>query len=340
VTDGGAGDGSADPGSDPAVPTRDPADAANSPPGAGDFALEHAVVRDGLELAFVRAGEGGYPMLLVHGWPETRRIWWRNIEPLAAAGFEVIVPDLRGFGDSSVAPDGFYDLAAHARDLHALVHDVLGHERCAAAGGDLGGAVIQDLGLRFEGFVERQCMFNTVLPIIPDDYAAAGIPNEVPREVRAAADYFLRQAREADELAAELDTADKRRRYIAQFYGPRFWAAPGSFEREEVDFMTEPFADAQKLRASFGNYESALGERPLSERPRFFEKNRVPTLVLYGPDDHVIPRDFPERCEVVFTERVGPLLVPRAGHFLQWERADLLNQSLIYFMRDLVVHAR
>jgi pimeloyl-ACP methyl ester carboxylesterase len=146
-----------------------------------------------------------------------------------------------------------------------------------------------------------------------------------------AADYFLRQGRKADELAAELDTEDKRRRYIAQFYGPRFWASPGSFTREEVEFMTAPFADAEKLRASFGNYESALGSRPLSEPPRFFETNPVPTLILYGPDDHVIPRDFPERCEVVFTERVGPLIAPRAGHFLQWERADLLNQALIYF---------
>ena len=78
----------------------------------------------------MRAGAGGFPLLLLHGWPETKRIWWRNIEPLAAAGFEVIVPDLRGFGDSGLAPDGFYDPAAHARDLHALVHDVLGHERC------------------------------------------------------------------------------------------------------------------------------------------------------------------------------------------------------------------
>ena len=61
----------------------------------------------------------------------------------------------------------------------------------------------------------------------------------------------------------------------------------------------------------------------------------MPTLVLYGPDDHVIPRDFPERCEVAFPERVGPFVVPRAGHFLQWERADMLNQSLIYFFADL-----
>jgi pimeloyl-ACP methyl ester carboxylesterase len=297
--------------------------------------VHRAQVRDGVEVAYLREGDGGYPLLLVHGWPETKRIWWRNVEPLARAGFEVIVPDLRGFGDSGLAPDGAYDLAAHARDVHALVHDVLGHRRCAACGGDVGGAAIQDLGLRFEGFVERQCLFNTVLPIIREQYEQAGIPSEIPREVRMAGDYFLRQGREADQLAGELDSADERRRYIAQFYGSRFWAAPGCFDREQIEFMTEPFADPAKLRAGFGNYESALGARPLSEAPRFFETNPLPTLVLYGPEDHVIPRDFPERCEVVFTERIGPLLVPRAGHFLQWERADLLNQCLIYFLADL-----
>jgi pimeloyl-ACP methyl ester carboxylesterase len=299
------------------------------------FPVERAEVREGVELTFVRAGAGGFPLLLVHGWPETKRIWWRNIEPLAAAGFEVIAPDLRGFGDSGLAPDGAYDLAAHARDLHALVHGVLGHERCAAAGGDLGGGAIQDLGLRFEGFVVRQCLFNTVLPLVLEEYERAGIAPGIPRETRTAADYFRRQAREADALAEELDTPDRRRRYIEQFYGSRFWATPGGFAREEVDFMTEPFADAARLRAGFGNYESAVGARPLSEPPRFFELNPVPTLLLYGPDDHVIPRDYPERAEVVFTERIGPLYVPRAGHFLQWERAHVLNQCLIYFLRDL-----
>jgi pimeloyl-ACP methyl ester carboxylesterase len=298
------------------------------------FRIQRAQVRGGVEIAFVREGEGGYPLLLVHGWPETKRIWWRNIEPLAAAGFEVIVPDLRGFGDSGLAEDGFYDLAAFARDLHALVHHVLGHERCAAAGGDVGGAVIQDMGLRFEGFIERQCLFNTVLPILREQYEQAGIPSEVPREVRMAGDYFLRQGRDADQLAAELDTADKRRRYVAQFYGSRFWASPGSFDQEQIAFMTEPFSDADKLRASFGTYESALGTRPLSETPRWFETNPLPTLILYGPEDHVIQRDFPERAEVVFTERIGPLIVPRAGHFMQWERADLVNQCLIYFLRS------
>ena len=300
------------------------------------LAVQRAVVRDGLELAYVHvmpARPPGVPLLLVHGWPETRRIWWRVIEPLAAAGFEVIAPDLRGFGESGIPADGFHDVAAHARDLHALVGDVLGHPWCVAAGGDLGGAAILDLGLRFPGFVARQAMLNAVLPIIPDAYRAAGIDPAPSAHTRQASDYFVRQGRDADALAAELRTPGERRRYVEQFYGSRFWATPGAFAREDVDFMTEPFADAPKLRAGWGNYESALGTIPLSEPPRFFERNPVQTLGLYGPDDHVIWRDFPERCEVAFPNLVGPFVVPRAGHFLQWERAELFNRALAAFLR-------
>jgi pimeloyl-ACP methyl ester carboxylesterase len=298
------------------------------------FEVHDAEVRDGVRLGYLREGAGGYPLLLVHGWPETMRIWWRNVAALAEAGFEVIVPDLRGFGTSSTAPDGHYDLAAHAHDLHALVHDVLGHDRCSAAGGDLGGGVVQDLGLRFAGFVERQIIFNSILPILPEAYEAAGLPAAPAREVRQAADYFVRQGRDADGLAAELDTAEKRMRYVGEFYGHRFWATPGAFTHEDIAFMAEPFADAERLRASWGNYESALGSRPVSEPPRFFEISPVPTLALYGPDDHVIWRDFPERCEVAFSDIVGPFVVPRAGHFLQWERAELFNGAVVAFLRD------
>lgn len=303
-------------------------------------AVRRAPVRDGVELAYVHArppgGVTGVPLLLVHGWPETMRIWWRNIDELAAAGFEVIAPDLRGFGASAVAADGHCDLAAHAHDLHALVGEVLGHERCVASGGDLGSGVIIDLGLRFPGFVERQVLFNGILPILPEAYAAAGIDPKPSAEVRAAADYFARQGRDADALAAELATPGERRRYVEQFYGSRLWATPGAFPREAAAFMAEPFEDAAKLRASFGNYESALGSIPLSEPPRFFEPSPVPTLALYGPDDHVMFRDWCERCEVAFPDLVGPFVVPRAGHFLQWERATLLNRTIVTFCRDLL----
>ncbi|MBI3785067.1 MAG: alpha/beta hydrolase [Deltaproteobacteria bacterium] len=300
-----------------------------------EFRIHRSVVRNRLSLAYVREGVGGYPLLLIHGWPETKRIWWRNIEPLAAAGFEVIVPDLCGFGDSDLAPDGHYDLASHARDLHALVHDVLGHQRCAAVAGDLGGAIVPDLALRFPGFVERLCLFNTVTPFLPDDYAAAGIAKGIPRAVRLAADYYIRQSTDADNLAAELDTPARRVRYISEFYGHRFWAAPQTFEAADIAFMSEPFSDAAKFRASIANYEYSTGNRAAPEPPRFFEKVPVPTLILFGPDDHVIPRDFPQRAAVAYPEHVGPFTVAGAGHFLQWEAADVLNQALRYFLADL-----
>ena len=89
------------------------------------FAVHRAAPR-GFQQAYVLEGVGGVPLVCVHGWPETKRIFWKVIAALAAAGFEVIVPDLRGFGDSDVAPDGFGDVPSHARDLYALVHDQIG----------------------------------------------------------------------------------------------------------------------------------------------------------------------------------------------------------------------
>lgn len=281
-----------------------------------------------VELDYDRAGDGGFPLLLVHGWPETRRIWARNVRPLAAAGFDVIAPDLRGFGSSPLAEDGFYDLAAHARDLAALL-DRLGVTSCVCAGGDLGGGVIVDLGLRFPGLVARQVIFNSILPQLDQR-------KRPPRRARMASDYFLRQARDADALAAELDTPARRRAYIAGFYGHRFWSSPGKFSPEEVDYMTEPFADPDKLRAGFVNYESALDVRRCSELPRFFEPSPIETLILYGPEDHVIWPDFPERAARCFPNHVGPFVVQDAGHFLQWEQASVLNGAVRSFCRDLL----
>ncbi len=95
-----------------------------------------------------------------------------------------------------------------------------------------------------------------------------------------------------------------------------------------MDRLTAPFADADHLRASIANYEYVGGPRETAELPRLREPNPTPTLILYGPEDHVIPPDFPERMVAAFPERAGPFVVPGAGHFLQWEAAELLNGAL------------
>ena len=62
----------------------------------------------------------------------------------------------------------------------------------------------------------------------------------------------------------------------------------------------------------------------------------IAALVLYGPEDHVIPSDFPRRMEVAFPAIVGPFTVEGAGHFLMWERPRILNRAIEWFCRDLL----
>ena len=298
-----------------------------SAPDPSAFTTHRAEVRDGLSLAYLHEGVGGYPLVLLHGYPETKRIWWRNVAPLAAAGYEVIVPDLRGHGESDVDPDDRYDIVTYSRDVEVLVRDVLGHERCGVVAGDVGAVVAYDLALRVPGFVEGLCWFNTAPPFLIEEYQAAGISLSGFGDVdaRPETDYQLRQGSDPDALAAELDTPERRRRYIADFYGHRLWGSRGSFAQADIDFMTEPWAEEDRLRAGWAVYQLSRGTRTSEEVPRLFETMPVPSLLLYGPEDQVVPEQFVACCEVAFTNRVGPLIVPRAGHFLQWERADVLN---------------
>ncbi len=301
----------------------------------------------GFAQAYVRENPGGVPLLLVHGWPESKRIWWRVIEPLAAAGFDVIVPDLRGFGDSDLGPDGFHDVAAHVGDLHALLTQGLGLERVVLCGGDLGGPVVQMLALEHPELTERLVLFNSPLPY--DKERMAGMASRPPAE---AADYFVRQGMDADGLAADLTTPEQRRRYIATFYTSRFWAHPGAFLGDavavfgpfggtpQVDFHTEPFGDAAKLRASFGGYESVFDPAKQSGPTRIERNDGVRALLLFGPSDHVIYPAFDEMAAVVFPDHDGPHRLGDCGHFVPWEAADPLSEHVVRFCADLLAAPR
>ena len=258
------------------------------------------------------------------------------MQPLARAGFEVIVPDLRGYGESDLSEQDEYDLALYSRDLYALVHDVLGHERCGLLGGDVGGVVICDMANRFPGFVDRMILFNTIAPMLPeaaDWYAERGL-SMVALEHGPTGDYRIRQGRDWKELLEDLDTPARRRRYVRDFYEHRLLASQGSFDEEGFDFMVEPFEDARRLAAGWAPYQLEYG-RPMTEPPLILQPVEVPTLILYGPDDQVVPKDFPKRCEIAFPNRIGPLVVPECGHFLQWERADVLNEVAKFLFADL-----
>jgi pimeloyl-ACP methyl ester carboxylesterase len=92
-------------------------------------------------------GGGGPPLLLLHGYPQTH-VMWRKMAPRLAQDFTVVVPDLRGYGDSSKPPAGenFINYSKRALALDQVeVMAALGHDRFAVAGHDRGARVTHRL---------------------------------------------------------------------------------------------------------------------------------------------------------------------------------------------------
>jgi pimeloyl-ACP methyl ester carboxylesterase len=294
------------------------------------YTTHHALVNN-VDIAYwhEQSESANKVLVCLHGWPESKRIFARVVKPLCDAGFEVVVPDLRGFGESGLAPDGFYDVVSHARDIEALVFDHLGYESVVLVGGDLGGPVIQELALRNPTRVERMVLFNSPLPMDKD--RMAGMRTRPPVEVM---DYFIRQGTDADALASELSTEEKRAEYIAEFYSTRLWAHPGAFSADEIAWHVEPFSDAQKLRASFANYESAFDATKRAEKPLYGRNLVTPTLILFGTSDHVIYPDFDLMAATVFENHEGPIRIENCGHFVPWEAVEEFTFRTVKFCSE------
>jgi pimeloyl-ACP methyl ester carboxylesterase len=127
-----------------------------------------------VELNTAIAGTGR-PVVLLHGWPHTWLLW-RDVMSLLAADHRVIVPDLRGLGESSRAADG-YDLETLAADLDGLL-DALDVTDALVAGIDVGAPVAWMLAQRYSRRVRRLAVMEAVLGELPgaDAFFAGGPP--------------------------------------------------------------------------------------------------------------------------------------------------------------------
>ena len=101
---------------------------------------------NGLDMHYVTAGEGP-PVVLLHGFPDTHAVWRRQIPALAAAGSQVIAPDLRGYGKTDMPSDvGAYAIEFVADDVLQLM-DALGIGQATVVGHDWGAQGGWDLAL-------------------------------------------------------------------------------------------------------------------------------------------------------------------------------------------------
>jgi len=270
----------------------------------------------------LRRGGSGPPLLLLHGYPQTH-VMWHAVAPELARHYQVVCPDLRGYGDSA-KPDGPADHSAYAKRAMARdmveIMDALGAGTFAVAGHDRGGRVAHRLALDYPQRVAALC----VLDIVPtyhmimstDRHFAAGYYHW----------FFLIQP---DGLPERLIGADPAY-YLKEKL--RRWAAPGAtFADAAVAEYLRCFSDPRTIHATCEDYRAAAGidlEHDRADRDRRLE---CPLLVLWGGRGFVhrhyavldVWRDYARRVEG------APL---DCGHFLPEEDPGGVVRELARFL--------
>jgi pimeloyl-ACP methyl ester carboxylesterase len=138
--------------------------AAATPPAFAQTPQSRFADLPGVRLHYLIAGKGD-PIVLLHGYAETSRMWLPLIAKLSGK-HQVIAPDLRGFGESAAPPDG-YTKAAMARDIHALLQS-LKIDRIRIVGHDIGLMVAYAYAAQYPAEVDRIALMDAFLPGVGD----------------------------------------------------------------------------------------------------------------------------------------------------------------------------
>jgi pimeloyl-ACP methyl ester carboxylesterase len=266
----------------------------------------------GHDVAYRQAGEG--PLLvMIHGIAGSSGTWVPSM-PLLAEHYTVIAPDLLGHGESA-KPRGDYSLGAYASGIRDLL-GVLGHERATIVGHSLGGGVAMQFAYQFPQMAERLVLI-----------ASGGLGKEVSPLLRAfslpGTEYVLPIV-----LAPQLHDLVGS---VGGLFG-RLGLRADPFLGEVWSSWTR-LTDVRAQRAFIHTIRAVIdvaGQR-VSARDRLYLANEVPTMIVWGTRDAVIPV---EHAQVAHDLMPGSRLelVDGAGHFLPIERPELLDRLLRDFL--------
>jgi pimeloyl-ACP methyl ester carboxylesterase len=274
---------------------------------------------DGFSLAYDRSGDGP-PVVLLHGWPGGRGDY-RLVAPLLADAADVVVPDLRGFGESDkhpVAPDEGYTADAQARSVTGLL-DELGLGPVVLAGYDIGSRIAQTIARSSPELVRAL----VVTPPMP----GAGRRLLDP----AVLTEFWYQNFHRLELSGRLLDGDRDavRTYLQHFW--THWSGPGYTPADEdLDRLADTYGQPGAFTSSIGWYRVGPGilVRGLAEQaPARDERLAVPTHVLWPAHDPLFPSAWADRLDEFFADvTVTPL--PDSGHFVPLEAPDAFATAI------------
>lgn len=289
-------------------------------PGLGashsELVREAAVTRwtkvHGHDVAYRQAGSGPV-LVMIHGIAGSSGTWV-PVMPLLAEHYTVIAPDLLGHGESA-KPRGDYSLGAYASGVRDIL-GVLGHERATIVGHSLGGGVAMQFAYQFPQMAERLVLIGS-----------GGLGKEVNPLLRALSlpgtEYVLPVV-----LAPQIHAAVGA---VGRILG-RFGLRSDPFLGEVWDAWTR-LTDVKAQRAFIHTIRAVIdiaGQR-VSARDRLYLAHEVPTMIVWGTRDAVIPVEHAQVAhDLIPGSRLE--LIEGAGHFLPLERPELLERLLHDFL--------
>jgi pimeloyl-ACP methyl ester carboxylesterase len=275
----------------------------------------HQIAVNGTELHYVSAGSGGSPVLLVHGFPES---WWvfHKLIPLLARHHRVFAVDLRGFGDSAVAPDD-HDSATAAADLSELITR-LGLGPVHLTGQDVSGPTTFRVAARHPELLLSYTGIETGL---------SGFGAEMLADVAHGGAWHI------GVLAApgvpEMLLAGRERAFLADYAIPSLNATPNAFTDEDIDELERVYSRPGAFRGAAGLYRSLLQDGDELRRLAA-EKLTLPVLAVGGASGEFTPTTLRQ----VATD-VTAVSLDGVGHYLAMEAPDRLATALLSFYRTV-----
>jgi non-heme chloroperoxidase len=265
--------------------------------------------RDGINLRVKDMGTGD-PVILIHGWPLTGDMWEHQTLALVEAGYRVITYDRRGFGQSSHPATG-YDYDTFANDLADIIK-ALGVKKAALVGFSMGGGeVARYLGTYGSAHVSRVVLVASVVPYLLKDESH-------PDGVEGSAFEDMKQGIRADRFGF-------LQHFARNFYGVGLISRPVSQGVLDWHFtlaiMASPIATLGCV--------TAFGTTDFRGDLKAFD---VPTLVIHGTSDHIVPIDVTGRAVAQALPHAQYVEYPDEPHGLFITAADRLNDDLLGFL--------
>lgn len=289
--------------------------------------LKHETVQvNGIKMHYVTAGKGPL-VILLHGFPQ---FWysWRHQIPALAERFQVVAPDLRGYGDTDKPPNvSDYRASEITADIVGLIK-ALGKDKAHIVGHDWGGSMAWRLAIDHPENVDRLVVLNSPHPKMMGKALSSNFT-----QMRKSWYIFFFQLPYLPELMLRKDVKKLMKGLLC---GKAI--RKGTFTDEDIQQYTTAFEKPDVIPAALNYYRAAFRERFKGKETGKTEEKRdkriaAPTLLIWGEGDTALGKELTYGMEPLFKGPFRIEYVPNCSHWVHEEQPERVNDLLLEFLK-------